>query len=57
MPLKEIIEEIGKLNTADQHRLKQYFVNSIASYSASEPVFKEELKKDFLSKVKKRISE
>ncbi|EKP97575.1 transposase [Bacillus cereus] len=41
MSLKEIIEEIRKLNTADQHRLKQFFVNSLASYSASEPVFKE----------------
>jgi transposase-like protein len=41
MALKEIIEEIRKLSTADQYRLKEFFVNSLASHSASEPVFKE----------------
>ncbi len=39
--LKDIIQEIRKLNTADQYRLKEFFVKSLASYSASEPVFKE----------------
>ncbi|WP_377889189.1 IS1595 family transposase [Alkalihalobacillus sp. R86527] len=41
MALKEIIQEISKLNPTDQHRLKEYFTSSLASYSASEPVFKE----------------
>jgi transposase-like protein len=41
MALKEIIDEIRKLSTAEQYRLKEFFTNSLASYSASETVFKE----------------
>jgi transposase-like protein len=41
MTLKELINEIKKLNSAEQHRLKEFFINSIASFSASEPVFQE----------------
>jgi hypothetical protein len=41
MALKDIIQEIQKLNTADQYRLKEFFVKSLSSYSASKPVFKE----------------
>lgn len=41
MALKDIIQEIRKLSTADQYRLKEFFANSLASYSANEPVFKE----------------
>jgi nucleoside diphosphate kinase len=41
MALKEIIQEIEKLSTADQYRLKEYFAKSLVSYAASEPVFKE----------------
>lgn len=41
MTLKELIAEIKKLNTAEQHRLKEFFINSITSFSASEPVFQE----------------
>ena len=41
MALKEIIQEIEKLSTADQYRLKEFFTKSLASYSASEPLFKE----------------
>jgi transposase-like protein len=41
MALKEIIQEIKKLNEADQYRLKEFFVHSLASYSAREPIFKE----------------
>lgn len=41
MALTDIIKEIQKLNTADQLRLKEFFTNSLASYSASEPIFKE----------------
>lgn len=41
MTLRELIAEIKKLNPAEQHRLKEFFINSIASFSASEPVFKE----------------
>jgi hypothetical protein len=41
MALKDIIQEIKKLSTADQYHLKEFFVNSLVSYSASEPVFKE----------------
>ena len=41
MALKEIIKEIEKLSIADQYRLKEFFVKSLNSYSASEPVFKE----------------
>ncbi|WP_078411288.1 IS1595 family transposase [Priestia abyssalis] len=41
MVLKEIIEEIEKLSAADQHRLKEFFIKSLTSYSASEPVLKE----------------
>lgn len=39
--VKELIVEIKKLNPAEQHRLKEFFINSIASFSASEPVFQE----------------
>jgi hypothetical protein len=41
MALKDIIKEFQKLNTADQVRLKEFFTNSFASYSAIEPIFKE----------------
>ncbi len=41
MTLRELIAEIKKLNSAEQHRLKEFFINSIASFSASEPVFQE----------------
>lgn len=41
MALKEIIKEIEKLSTTDQYRLKEFFVKSLNSFSASEPVFKE----------------
>ncbi len=41
MALKDIIQDIKKLNTADQYRLKEFFTKSLSSYSASEPVFKE----------------
>jgi Zn finger protein HypA/HybF involved in hydrogenase expression len=41
MALKEIIDEIRKLSPAEQYRLKEFFTKSLASYSASEPVFKE----------------
>jgi transposase-like protein len=37
--LKDIILEIQKLTTAD--RLEKFFAKSIASYTASEPIFKE----------------
>lgn len=41
MTLKELIVEIKNLNSAEQHRLKEFFINSIASFSASELVFQE----------------
>jgi hypothetical protein len=41
MTLREIIEEIKKLNSPEQHRLKEFFINSLSSFSASEPVFQE----------------
>jgi transposase-like protein len=41
MALKEIINEIKKLSTADQFRLKEFFTKSLTSYSSSEPIFKE----------------
>lgn len=41
MMLRELITEIKKLNHAEQHRLKEFFINSIASFSASEPLFQE----------------
>ncbi|MEK5063645.1 IS1595 family transposase [Cytobacillus sp. FSL R5-0596] len=41
MALKDINLEIQKLSTTDQYRLKEFFAKSLASYSASEPVFKE----------------
>ncbi|WP_437177567.1 IS1595 family transposase [Heyndrickxia camelliae] len=37
----DIIKEIQKLNTADQLRMKEFFTKSLASYTASEPIFKE----------------
>lgn len=39
--LKELIAEIKKLNSAEQHRLKEFFINSLASFSANKPVFQE----------------
>lgn len=41
MTLRELIIEIKKLNSAEQHRLKEFFIHSLASFSASEPVFQE----------------
>ena len=41
MALRDIIKEIQKLNNADQLRLKDFFIKSLASYSASEPILKE----------------
>ena len=41
MTLRELIEEIKKLNPAEQHRLKEFFINSLASFTASEPIFQE----------------
>ncbi len=41
MTLRELIAEIKKLNSVEQHRLKEFFFNSLASFSASEPVFQE----------------
>ncbi|MGG4038684.1 hypothetical protein [Heyndrickxia ginsengihumi] len=41
MTLRELIAEIKKLNSAEQYRLKEFFINSIASFSFSEPVFRE----------------
>lgn len=41
MTLRELIAEIKKLNSAEQHRLKEFFISSLASFSASEPVFQE----------------
>lgn len=38
MALKEIIKEIEKLSTTDQYRLKEFFVKSLNSFSASEPL-------------------
>ncbi len=41
MTLRELIEEIKKLNSAEQHRLKEFFINSLSSFSNSGPVFQE----------------
>jgi hypothetical protein len=41
MALRDIIKEIQKLTTAEQLRLKDFFIKSLASYSASEPIFKD----------------
>jgi transposase-like protein len=41
MTLSELIAEIKKLNSAEQHRLKEFFINSLGSFSTSEPVFQE----------------
>lgn len=41
MTLRELIAEIKKLNSAEQHRLQEFFINSLMSFSASEPVFQE----------------
>ncbi|MCZ2260169.1 IS1595 family transposase, partial [Sporosarcina sp. G11-34] len=41
MKLSEIIAEIQKLKLAEQHRLKEFFITSLTSFSASEPVFYE----------------
>jgi hypothetical protein len=35
MALRDIIKEIQKLTTAEQLRLKDFFIKSLASYSAS----------------------
>ena len=36
MTLRELIAEIKKLNSAEQHRLKEFFINSLGSFSTSE---------------------
>jgi len=41
MTLRELIVEIKKLNSTEQHRLKEFFIKSLMSFSASEPVFQE----------------
>lgn len=41
MKLSEIIAEIQKLKPVEQHRLKEFFITSLTSFSASEPVFQE----------------
>lgn len=41
MTVRELIAEIKKLNSAEQHRLQEFFINSLMSFSASEPVFQE----------------
>ena len=41
MTLRELIAEIKKLSHAEQHRLKEFFVQSLASFSVNEPIFKE----------------
>ena len=41
MTLRELIEEIKKINATEQHRLKEFFLNSIASFSTSQPVIQE----------------
>lgn len=41
MTLRELIIEIKKLNSVEQHRLKEFFISSLSSFSASEPVFQE----------------
>lgn len=41
MALKHIMLEIQKLSIADQYRLKEFFVKSLAFYTASEPIYKE----------------
>ena len=41
MALRDIIKEIQKLTTPKQLRLKDFFIKSLASYPASEPIFKD----------------
>jgi transposase-like protein len=41
MTLRELIAGIKRLNSVEQHRLKEFFINSLSSFSASEPVFQE----------------
>lgn len=41
MMLRELIAEIKKLKPAEQHRLKEFFINYLSSFSASEPIFQE----------------
>jgi transposase-like protein len=41
MTLRELIAEIKKLNPAEQHHLKEFFIQSLSSFSTSEPVFQE----------------
>ncbi|SDP87665.1 hypothetical protein SAMN05216565_11026 [Litchfieldia salsa] len=41
MKLREIIKDIQNLDETEQYRLKEFFNQSLASFSASEPVFKE----------------
>jgi transposase-like protein len=41
MTLRELITEIKKLNSAEQHRLKDFFIKSLGAFSDSEPVFQE----------------
>jgi hypothetical protein len=40
MILKDIIQEIRKLNIADQYRLKEFFTNLLVFYSANKAMFK-----------------
>ena len=41
MKLSELIAGIQKLKPVEQHRLKEFFINSLTSFSANEPVFQE----------------
>ncbi len=41
MTLSELIAENRKLKPVEQHRLKEFFFTSLASFSASEPVFQD----------------
>ncbi|WP_339250294.1 IS1595 family transposase [Sporosarcina sp. FSL W8-0480] len=41
MRLNEIIAEIKRLKPAEQHRLKEFFITSLASFYPSEPIFQE----------------
>ena len=39
MTLSELLAEIKKLKPVELHRLKEFFIISLTSFSASEPVF------------------
>lgn len=41
MTLSELLAEIKKLKPVELHRLKEFFITSLTSFSASEPVFQE----------------